>query len=356
QAMNQNPSLFSRAAHFWNKIPLWQKITAGIVLAVPLLMIGIMANLSALITLGIVTGIVYTAASFFLDNHQSQDAGNTEQLNKGISNLVDLLDTVISTLELLREQLAIEIETFERENERLAKNNIQFSEEINSLKSQISELTDTDKKLRATQIELELTAKTLKGSIEEQSQVLEQTQKELEKVTQEYKDNQNKLSDKINELEEIKEKMGKEVYQAQTIALVLRATVNSLSQTVIADNEHRTAFQLRLNDFLTNKEKSFDQVAERICEAEHKLSVVTKQLEESNQRYRKLLDRQEQQVIRLEQIDVEYSDEIDVEYSDELEESFDVVGKPSINGFYAVKKERAFGAVPTQGAAMIAVV
>ena len=31
--------------------------------------------------------------------------------------------------------------------------------------------------------------------------------------------------------------------------------------------------------------------------------VVTKQLEESNQRYRKLLDKQEQQIIRLEQID-----------------------------------------------------
>ncbi|HAU0134577.1 TPA: hypothetical protein JBF03_10405 [Legionella pneumophila] len=356
QAMNQNPSLLSRAANLWNKIPLWQKITAGAVLTVPLLLIGLMANLAALITLSIVTAIVYTASSFLLDNHQSQNTDNSEQLNAGISSLVELLDTVISTLDLLREQLAIEIDAFQKENARLTQNVDQFCEQINTLKAEISKLSDTEKKLRATQIELELTAKILKGSVEEQSQVLEQTQKELEKVAQEYKDNQNKLSDKIKELEEIKEKMGKEVDQAQTIALVLRATVNSLSQTVIADSEHRTAFQLRLNDFLTNEEKSFDLVAERICEAEHKLSVVTKQLEESNQRYRELLDRQEQQVIRLEQIEVEYSDEIDVEYSDELEESFVGVGKASINGFYAVKKERPLGAVPTQGAVMMAVV
>jgi uncharacterized membrane protein len=74
--------------------------------------------------------------------------------------------------------------------------------------------------------------------------------------------------------------------------------VEALSKTVIADEEQRTSFQLRLNEFLNNKEKIFDQVAERICEAEHKLSVVTKQFEQNNQRYRKFIDRQEQQIIR----------------------------------------------------------
>ncbi|MCZ4786701.1 hypothetical protein O6D23_02890 [Legionella pneumophila] len=346
-AMNHNPSLFSRAASFWNEIPLWQKITAGIVFTAPLLIIGIIANLATLITLSIVTGIVYTVSHILLENHQNQNTNNTENLNAGISSLVDLLDTVISTLEVLREQLAIEIDSFQKENERLTENIGQFSEQIKTLKSQISNLTDTEKKLRATQIELEHTATTLNGSIEEQSQLLDNTKKELDKVVKEYKENQNQLSDKIKELDEVKIKMTKEVDQAQTLSLVLRSTVEALSQTVIADEEHRAAFQLRLNEFLTNKEKSFDQVAERICEAERKLSVVTKQLEQSNQRYRKLLDRQEQQIIRLEQIDVYQPDEKQELYNDV---------KPSINGFYAVKKEPPFFAVPTQGAAMIAVV
>ncbi|HHF7380179.1 TPA: LegC2/C7 family Dot/Icm T4SS effector [Legionella anisa] len=347
QSMNNNPSWLSRAASFWNEIPLWQKITAGAVLTIPLLMIGLMANLAALVTLSIVTGIIYAVSHILLENHQNQNTNNTENLNAGISSLVDLLDTVISTLELLREQLAIEIDAFQKENERLTESVQQFCEQINTLKSEISKLSDTEKALRAIQIELELTAKTLKGSIEEQSQVLENTQKELEQVVLAYKDNQNQLSDKIKELDEVKVKMSKEIDQAQSLSLVLRSTVEALSKTVIADEEQRTSFQLRLNEFLTNKEKSFDQVAERICEAERKLSVVTKQLEESNQRYRKLLDRQEQQIIRLEQIDMVQPEEV--------QESFDGV-KPSINGFYAIKKESPFLPASTHRTPMVAVV
>src|SRR3989338_7975736 len=252
QSMNNNPSWLSRAASFWNEIPLWQKITAGAVLSIPLLMIGIMANLAALIMLSIVTGIIYAVSHILLENHQNQNTNNTENLNVGISSLVDLLDTVISTLDILREQLALEIDAFQKENARLTQNVDQFCEQINTLKSEISKLTDTEKALRATQIDLELTAKTLKGSIKEQSQVLENTQKELEQVVLAYKDNQNQLSDKIKELDELTVKMSKEVDQAQTLALVLRSTVEALSKTVIADEEQRTAFQSRLNEFLNN--------------------------------------------------------------------------------------------------------
>lgn len=166
QSMNNNPSWLSRAASFWNEIPLWQKITAGAVLTIPLLMIGLMANLAALITLSIVTGIIYAVSHILLENHQNQNTNSTENLNAGISSLVDLLDTVISTLDLLREQLAIEIDAFQKENERLTESVQQFCEQINTLKSEISKLSDTEKALRAIQIELELTAKTLKGSIE----------------------------------------------------------------------------------------------------------------------------------------------------------------------------------------------
>ena len=346
QSMNNNPSWLSRAASIWHEIPLWQKITAGAVLTIPLLMIGIMANLAALITLSIVTGIVYTVSHILLDNHQSQNTDNIEHLKTGISSLVDLLDSVISTLELLREQLAIEIDAFQKENARLTQNVDQFCEQINTLKSEIIELTDTEKALRATQVDLEQSATTLKGSIDEQSQVLENTQKELEKVVQAYKENQNQLSDKIKELDDIKEKMGKEVEQARAVGLVLSGTVETFSNMVIQDKEQRAAFLKRLEDFLTNKEKSFVEIADRICDAERKLSVVTKQLEESNQRYRKLLDRQEQQIIRLEQIDVVQPDEV--------QESFDGV-KPSITGFYAIKKEPPFFPESTPGAAMIAV-
>lgn len=288
----------------------------------------------------------YTVSHILLENHQSQNTDNIENLNAGISSLVDLLDSVISTLELLREQLAIEVDAFQKENVRLTQNVDQFCEQINTLKPEIIELTDTEKKLRATQVDLEHTTTTLKGSVEEQSQVLENTQKQLEQVVQAYKENQNQLSDKIKELDDIKVKMGKEVEQARAVGLVLSGTVETFSNMVIQDKEQRAAFLKRLDEFLTNKEKSFVEIADRICDAERKLSVVTKQLEESNQRYRKLLDRQEQQIIRLEQIDVVQPDEV--------QESFDGV-KPSINGFYAIKKELPFLPESTLGATLMAV-
>lgn len=346
QAMQHNPSLFSRAASFWNEIPLWQKISAGIALSVPLLMIGLMANLAALITLSIVTAIGYTASHILLENHQRHNTDSTQSLKTGISSLVDLLDTVISTLEILHQQLALEIESFQKENERMSKSIGELSGQITTLTSQITVLTDTEKALRFTQSELERTVKTLKDSIAEQSQVLDETQKELKRVAQEYKNTQNQLADKITELDAVKQRLSKEVDQAQSIILVLRGTVEALSQSVIADGERRTAFQSRLNDFITNKEKSFDQVAERICEAERKLSAVTQQLEESNKRYRELLDRQELQIIRMEQMDAEQPVAVQ-DLNDRV--------KPSINGFYAIKNEPPFFAVLTHGASPIAV-
>ncbi|MFU7598344.1 hypothetical protein ACM9VS_05870 [Legionella pneumophila] len=65
-------------------------------------------------------------------------------------------------------------------------------------------------------------------------------------------------------------------------------------------------------------------------------------MSDCNQRYFALLDRQEQQIIRLEQNDV-------------VQESFHGV-RPSINGFYAIKVEPPLLPEPIQRAAMVAVV
>lgn len=347
QSMNNNPSYFSRAAIFWNDIPLWQKIIAGAVLTVPLLMMGILVNLGSLIMLSVVAVLVYTGSSILLDNHQRQNTDHIEHLKAGVSSLVDLLDTVISTLECLGEQLAIEIDAFQNENARLTANIGQFCEQINTLKSEIVALTDAEKALRATQVHLEHTATTLKGANDAQSQVLAQTQKQLAQVIHDYKDNQNLLSDKIQELHDTNEHLRREVEQSRAVALVFKGTVETFSNLAIQDKEQQAAFQKRLDEFLTNKEKSFMEVADRICDAEYKLSAMALELEECNQRYYALLDKQEQQIIRLEHIDVVQPEA--------AQKSFCGV-KPSVNGFYAIKVERPFLVESTHGAEMIAVV
>ncbi|MFU7598345.1 LegC2/C7 family Dot/Icm T4SS effector [Legionella pneumophila] len=274
QSMNNNPSYFSRAARFWNDIPLWQKITAGAVITVPLLMIGILVNLGALIMLSVIAVFVYTGSSILLDNHQRQNTNTIEHLKAGVSSLVDLLDTVISTLDRLREQLAIEIDAFESENARLTETIGQFGEHINTLKSEIVALTEADRVLRATQVHLEHTATMLKRSNDAQSHLVAQTQKQLEQVISNYKDNQNQLADKIQELDEVKEQLRNEVEQSRAVARVFKGTVETFSNLAIQDTEQRAAFQERLADFLTNKEKSFIEVADRICDAEYKLSAM----------------------------------------------------------------------------------
>ncbi|CZI33469.1 Uncharacterised protein [Legionella pneumophila] len=57
-----------------------------------------------------------------------------------------------------------------------------------------------------------------------------------------------------------------------------------------------------MNDFLSNKEQSFNDVAQRICEAERELCLVKEELNFSNKRYQELLERQEEVVNRLEQL------------------------------------------------------
>ena len=104
---------------------------------------------------------------------------------------------------------------------------------------------------------LNILPQRLKALIKEQSQVLKNTQKKLERVVQEYKENQNQLSDKIKELDDIKKKMSKEVEQARAVGLVLSGTVETSSNMVIQDKGTAAAFQKRLDEFLTNKEKSF---------------------------------------------------------------------------------------------------
>jgi hypothetical protein len=94
--------------------------------------------------------------------------------------------------------------------------------------------------------------------------------------------------------------MSSENEQAKKIASILQGTVETFSTMVIADGQKQLDFQNKLNDFLSNKKISFDKIVDRICDAEHKLVLVTKELKCSNQRHQVLLDQQERQINRLE--------------------------------------------------------
>lgn len=291
-AINSNSSLLSKAASIWGEIPLWQKITGGILLIVPLFVIGIAAAITTFLTLSLFTLLTYTASSLLLDNHHRQNEKNIKILKTGFSNLADVLIGIMSSLDIFREQLAQEIDRFQKENNQLTEQTQTLKKNINQLNLQLEQLTNTEQKLHLTQEELEQTCASLKSVLEEQTQLVEKTQKELNQTLQDYQHNQNQLSEKIVELNDVKIKTDLEIEKTKKIAMALNGAVQTLSKAVIKDDEQKASFQHRLEEFLNNKEKSFEAVAERICDAEHELSLVKDELKLSVVRYQELLEKQ----------------------------------------------------------------
>jgi hypothetical protein len=308
-AMAFNPSLLSRAAKYWGEFPLWQKIVAGVVLIAPLLVLGILTQIPVILAISIFVLITYSVVGFLFDNHHSNNINSTQNLKNGISGLADALGVIIEQLETLRLQLAGEIEKFQKENQQLLENVSNLSEEIDILKEQNMLLKATEESLRSTQTDLENTAKTLKLSVADQTRLLEHSQKELAKTASLAQSNQEQLTLKIIELNVLKTAMELKVEQANKIAETLGETVRSLTGTVIKDKGEREAFQKRLDGFLADQGKSFDQIAARIGKDAHELTKVKEELVQSkdalnrsNERYAELLKEGKKQLELMKQI------------------------------------------------------
>jgi hypothetical protein len=307
--MAQNPSLFTRASTYFGEMLLWQKIAIGVGLSVPTLAAGIFAHVGILLVISGVTVLTYTAAGIILDDHHSCNVDIADRLKAGIFNLADVLQLTIDALDAIRLKLAEEIEKFKAENIKLAQHVVDLGTNIEKLSFQVQLYMATEKLLRATKDALEETAAQLKQSVTEQTDLLQENQLELEHVTKSYKKSQEQLSEKVVELNSVKVEMGLEVEKAQKIAVTLQGAVTTLSGTVISDSKQREDFQKRLEGFLSDKEKSFDQVAERIFEAERELAsvkdelrVVKDELNRSLENHRALLVEQGKQLNRLEAI------------------------------------------------------
>ncbi|ASQ45210.1 LegC2/C7 family Dot/Icm T4SS effector [Legionella clemsonensis] len=302
--MQQNDSLFSRAATFWGQLPLWQKIVGGIVLTVPTLAAGIAAHIGILLAISGVTVIAYTASGIVLDDHHSCNKNIADRLKQGIFSLADILEITISALDKIRENLAKEINRFRAENNRLAKTIDNFNAQMESLTNQVEVLTATAELLKQQKEDLEKATEKLNRTVQENEGLLKSNQEELSQLKKDYEKNKLHLSEKIGELAEVRASLGLEVQKAKQIAAALQGTVNTLSDTVISDGDQRIAFQQRLETFLTDEKLSFASVAERICKAERELAEVKEELKRSNERYEQLLRRQEIQVNRLEKLDI----------------------------------------------------
>ena len=308
-SMAFNPSLFSRAARYWGELPLWQKIVAGIVLVVPVFVIGFVAQVAVLLAISIFTLVAYTSGSLLLDNHHSSNIHSTDNLKNGISGLADALGVIILTLDNLREQLSGEIEKFQKENKQLSENISNLSDEIAGLIEQREQLEATANALRSTQSQLEHTSETLKLSVEEQIRLQKETQAELDKVTLLSKKNQEELSQKITDLGTLNEKMSGQVDEGNKFITALQACLESFSDARLEDQKQKDAFKEKIKDFLNDREKSLlaitnhmGKTAIELAQVKTELEKTKDQLNRNNKRYEELLGQQSTQIQQLSQI------------------------------------------------------
>ncbi|KTD24730.1 inclusion membrane protein A [Legionella lansingensis] len=307
--MQQNDSLISRAATFWGNLPLWQKIIGGIVLTVPTLAAGLAAHISILLVISGVTVVGYTASGIVLDDHHSCNKNIADRLKKGIFSIADILEITITALDRIRENLAKEIDRFRTQNIKLADTVEELGTKLEMLSNQVEVLVATEELLRKSKKDLETTAEELRKTVLDNDKLLKANQEELTQVKKDYERSKIQLSEKVNELAEVRSSLSLEVQKAKQIAATLTGTVQTLSSTVIEDSSQRKAFQERLDNFLQDEKASFASVAERICNTERELASVKQELvlvkqefEARNLYYQELLQRQEQQIKRLETI------------------------------------------------------
>ncbi|MGC1182820.1 LegC2/C7 family Dot/Icm T4SS effector [Legionella sp.] len=301
QSMEKNPSIFSRTAEFWGKLPLWQKILGGVALTLPTLILGIIAHLSFLLAICGVTTIVYTSGGIVLDDHHKCGNNVTENLAKGILNLADFMELTITALDIISQKVTMEVKKFTAENELLKINVNQLNNGITQLTGEITAAAELISSLKITKEKLEETACNLSKQVIEQGSLLEINQKELTRVTEAYKVSQLQLSNKIEEFAEIEKGLKEEIQKTAKIADYLSTVTQDISAIAIADESQKKEFHNRLTEFLQNKEVSFAALAIRFGEAEKKLEQANQLYDAQNQKYLELIEKQEKQIVRLEQ-------------------------------------------------------
>lgn len=309
KSMEKNPSIFSRAADYWGQLPLWQKIIGGAVLTLPTLILGIVAHVGFLLAICGVTAVTYTAGGIILDDHHKCSTSAVESLQKGILGLADLLELTINALDVIREQLAVEIQRFVKENARLTENIEHLSTQIDLIDQQVMATAKLNGMIGETKDGLVAVADVLREGVAEQTDLMKQNQEKLARITETFHSTKNDLEEKVREVTLVKDELGNELQRAKSLIEALHSAISQLAITAIDKEAQRKAFLEKLDIFINDKEASFLLVFDRICEAERKLAVVQKELENSNQRYQELLLIQEKHIDTLKILSTQSSPE-----------------------------------------------
>lgn len=302
-SMARDQSILGRAADSWGKMPLWQKVTGGVLLSVPFLSVGLIADIGFLLAIGGFNVVGYSTAGVLLDDLFASSADKLDSLQKEVSGITGVLEIVTNSLAALFQQVADALEKFKKENVKLANHISALSDDVEIMTIQVANFVVVEQHLRDLGTDLAKASTNLKGTVEQQTELLKTNQKKLKAVIGDSKKNQEALSDMVLKLAQVRASMGDEVAKAKKVSTALQATVATLSAAVIADQRKRAAFQQKLDGFISDDKVGVESVTGRFSDAEKQLVLVQEELVASNQRYKDLLDRQKPLVERMVELD-----------------------------------------------------
>lgn len=234
--LTKKKSWVTKTAEIWNKLSWWQKILIGIALGTSLLVPGIMAKIAALIASGAIVVAAYGGAGVVLQQHFKIEQEANANVGNIITPLTNALESIIQDLNEVHEN---------------------FNTQVDNLKQNIQTLNKENVTLAQT-------------------------------------------ASKFETLSTTKEELEKEVAQLHKINETLQNTIREISETMIGDKAQHQEFMNRLDNFLKDKNTSFDQITQRISRAETELETVKNELEQNNQRYTNLLNKHEKLIQRQE--------------------------------------------------------
>lgn len=296
--LNNTPSMISRAAQAWGKLPVWQKITLGLILIAPLLIAGIVLHFYMLIIASIMTLLVYVPVSLLLDNHFQHDSELIETIKEKILLLADPLDRAIETLIFLQQQLAQEVEHLYQENENLTQIIKKIKEELNSLSSEIMQIQNTKIAFEVTNKKLEDLVLSLKAQWAEQNELIEHIEHEIQETQNKIEWTTSELEKNIVALKDTRENLGKEIDNQESAVVTLKNILKNFSMR-LDDEADRNRFMQSINDFLSSNDDCLSNIATKFVKNRDDLQHIEQKLAEISKRYEYYLDKMDEQIENL---------------------------------------------------------
>lgn len=253
KSMENHPSMFSRAAEFWANIPKWQKILAGVLFAVPTVLLGIVAHLWLFLTVCIIATALYVVSAIILDDHHNCNANSGVSLSKGILSLADYLEQTINALNSVCDKLTEEADEFHIENEKLKQSVININTQMDLLIKQIHAAAGLVGDLSIDSENRQQLTQALLKAVEEKFTVLEELKKIRDEEQQLLTDTGEALAQETDEYIKLRQTIAAQTAQmnntltnahlyksSQTLEQEIRVKQKALEQV---QNQYKEVFQ-----------------------------------------------------------------------------------------------------------------